>query len=71
MRCWLRCAHCETKELVQDGTTFGPCPHCGGGPRFAENDAGAPMYVFSIAGHDLTDWSGKSDTVIPLRRRKE
>lgn len=55
MRCWLRCPHCGTRELVQSTTEFGRCPECKGGPRFAENDEGQPVFVWS-AGHDLTIW---------------
>lgn len=47
MNCWLRCKCCGTRELVQQETVFGPCPQCGGGPRFAEDDNGTPMYVIS------------------------
>lgn len=55
MRCWLRCPHCGAKELVQPETTFGACPECGGGPRFAEDDIGSPMLVWSDLD-DVTSW---------------
>lgn len=67
MRCWLKCLSCGTKELLVDTTKFdGGCLHCGGGPRSAESDDGAPMFVWSEQ-QDLTSWSvtntGSSGTV--------
>ena len=55
MRCWLRCPHCGAREWVQDRTEFGPCPECGGGPRYAEADDGQPMLVWS-GSVDLESW---------------
>lgn len=54
-RCWLKCPHCGTQELVLSTTEFGPCPNCGGGPRFAQGDNGDPMIVWSTA-QDPTSW---------------
>jgi len=53
--CWLVCKKCGAKEFVQQETTFGPCPVCGGSPRYAENDHGQPMFVFS-GPFDFEDW---------------
>lgn len=56
MQCWLRCGQCGTKELLLASTKFdGGCLHCGGGPRFAEDDEGKPMIVWS-GTDDLTKW---------------
>ena len=54
-RCWLRCAHCGAREWVNKWTEFGPCPHCEKGPRFAENDDGKPMIVWTGL-QDATNW---------------
>ena len=54
-RCWLRCRNCGAREWVQSLTKFGPCPHCGAGPRYAEGDDGEPMIVWSAA-QDVTSW---------------
>ncbi len=71
MRCWLCCPHCKTRELVQNETEFGPCPECGGGPRFAEGDNGEPMLVWSAPSrpssqhgwspYDPTSWDVSDD----------
>lgn len=55
MQCWLVCKTCDARELVQDQTDFGPCPHCGGGPRFAKGDKDQDMFVV-VGEHDFTEW---------------
>lgn len=55
MRAWLVCPHCETKELIQQQTTFGVCPECGGGPRYAKDDAGNNVFVWTRF-EDITKW---------------
>lgn len=57
--CWLACRHCGAKELVKQQTVFGPCPVCGGGPRYAEGDKGEPMFVFTNV-QDPTSWDDPS-----------
>lgn len=55
MRAWLVCPHCGTKELIQDQTVFGACPECKGGPRYAKDDDGNDVLVWS-GFEDITKW---------------
>ena len=60
MRTWLVCKRCGTKEWLQPHTELVGCPDCSA-PRFAENDGGDPMFIFSELD-DLTSWDlPKSD----------
>lgn len=47
MTCWLVCKKCGVKEWVQDRTKFVHCPTCKE-PRYAEDDEGRPMVVWSV-----------------------
>ena len=50
MTTWLVCKRCDVKEALLPATPIVGCQTCGA-PRFAENDDGQPMAVFSEVGN--------------------
>jgi predicted nucleic-acid-binding Zn-ribbon protein len=46
MATWLVCKECGVKEWLQPHTPLTHCPKCRA-PRFAEDDAGQPMVLWS------------------------
>lgn len=53
---YLVCKQCRTKEGWTEGSVPQPCA-CGA-PRYAEDENGAPMVMWSSTGN-LTDWRGE------------
>ncbi len=55
MTTFLVCKRCEVQEAILPTTPIVGCVWCGA-PRYAVNDDGQPMILWS-AGSDVTDWS--------------
>jgi len=54
MTTWLHCKRCDVKEAIQPHTPIVGCHACGE-PRYAVDDDGKPMWLFSKV-HDFENW---------------
>lgn len=54
MTTWLVCKHCKTEEPILAETPIVGCNVCGAA-RYAINDDGQPMLLFSKI-HDFNSW---------------
>jgi hypothetical protein len=54
MTSWLVCKRCRVEEAILPTTPIVGCPTCGD-PRYAVNDEGQPLLIWSKI-HDFDSW---------------